>query len=78
MARSHSLLRRLWQRQMNGDERRRAGGVHGEAGPLQIKEIGDPVWDDTVRGAGAGVRVDARPIGKPAASNSRCSGYERR
>ena len=43
---------------MNGDERSGAGGVDGDARPLQAESVGDAAGGDAVRGAGGEVRVD--------------------
>ncbi|EWC61040.1 hypothetical protein UO65_3666 [Actinokineospora spheciospongiae] len=43
--------------QVQGDQRRRAGGVHGDRRPLQSQGVGDPAGDDAGRRAGAQVAL---------------------
>ena len=47
-------------REVDGDERGRAGGVHREAGTPKIEEVREPVRGDAQRAAGRSVGVDRR------------------
>ena len=44
------------------DQRPRTGRVHGDAGPVQIQEIGDAIGDHAIRRAGTGVALRAPQI----------------
>src|SRR5579862_74653 len=48
--------------EMDGDERRRAGGVDGHAGTAKIEKEGDAPGGDAVRAAGGGIGADGRGI----------------
>src|SRR5690606_32371948 len=46
--------------QVQGDQRGRAGGVHGDGGSDQVERVGDPVGQHGVGGADGGVHVHVR------------------
>ncbi len=54
--------------EVDGDQRRRAGRVHGEAGTAQIESVGDAVGDGTHGGPDAGPCLDAGQVLEQAAT----------